>query len=69
MGTDLIDEVALEEIKKRLVSVEEKQDIIIGHLESLEALLLSLGSGDKEVTPEPVMLEEHNSILKGEHDG
>ena len=31
----------LEEVKRKLTSVEENQGVIIGHLESLEAVLLS----------------------------
>ena len=40
----------LEEVKRKLTSVEEKQDTTIGHLEALEAMLSSarIGFEDKE---------------------
>ena len=39
MANNLIDELALEEIKLRLTVIENQQDDIIGHLESIEAML------------------------------
>ena len=38
MGNDLIGDLALEEVKEKLASIEGKQDVIIGHLEALEAM-------------------------------
>ena len=38
MGNDLIDDLALQEVKEKLASIDEKQDVIIGHLEALEAM-------------------------------
>ena len=39
MAINLIDELALEEIKLRLTAIEKNQGKIIGHLEGLEAML------------------------------
>ena len=41
MGSDLIDDLTLQEVKEILVNIEEQNRVIIGHLESLEAVLLS----------------------------
>ena len=45
----------LEEVKRKLTSVEENQGVIIGHLESLEAVLLSAQTIE-EVHPDPTII-------------
>ena len=64
----------LEEVKRKLTSVEENQETIIGHLESLEALLLSAQTIE-EVHPDPTIIvnvsaEEVEALVVGmEEDG
>ena len=39
MANNLIDDLALEEIKRRLTAIEENQNEIIGHLQGVESML------------------------------
>ena len=74
MGSDLIGELTLEEVKELLTEIKDQNGVIIGHLESLEALLLSAQTIE-EVHPDPTIIvnvsaEEVEALVVGmEEDG
>ena len=47
MANDLIDDLALEEIKQRLTAIEESQKVIIGHLQGVESMLGEIAQVEK----------------------
>ena len=74
MGNDLIDDLTLQEVKELLTEIKEQNGVIIGHLESLEAVLLSAQTIE-EVHPDPTIIvnvsaEEVEALVVGmEEDG